>query len=134
MIVPVAAEMYAVCAIRYVSRQMVPEACNSAEGFVFEEEPATNSVYCIHYYCCLQILVWQISNRGYTCIFSQDFNQTGLCAGCSHCSIFIAKLSRSLAASVFPMKFTMSTSPPLATSYVIRRRAATSSLFQGPVC
>ena len=51
MIVPVAAEMYAVCAIRYVSRQMVPvEACNSAEGFVFEEGPATNSVYCIHYY------------------------------------------------------------------------------------
>ena len=36
MIVPVAAEMYAVCAIRYVSRQMVHvEACYSAaEGFV----------------------------------------------------------------------------------------------------
>ena len=40
------AEMYAVCAIRYVSRQMVPvEACDSAEGFVFEEGPATNSIY-----------------------------------------------------------------------------------------
>ena len=45
MIVPVAAEMYAVCAIRYVSRHMVPvEACDSAEGFVVEEGPATNSV------------------------------------------------------------------------------------------
>ena len=22
---------------------------------VFEDGPATNSVYCIHYYCCLQI-------------------------------------------------------------------------------
>ena len=42
MIAPVAAEMYAVCAIRYVSRQMVPvEACDSAEGFVFDEGPAT---------------------------------------------------------------------------------------------
>ena len=42
MIVPVAAE---ICAIRYVSRQMVPvEACDRAEGFVFEEGPATNSV------------------------------------------------------------------------------------------
>ena len=51
MIVPVAAEMYAVCAIRYVSRQLVPVgACDSAEGFVFEEGPATNSEYCIHYY------------------------------------------------------------------------------------
>ena len=51
MIVPVVAEMYAVCAIRYVSRQMVPvEACDRAEGFVCEEGPATNSVYCIHYY------------------------------------------------------------------------------------
>ena len=46
MIVPVAVEMNAVCAIRYVSRQMVPvEAFHSAEGFVFEEGPATNSVY-----------------------------------------------------------------------------------------
>ena len=45
MIVPVAAEMYAVCAIRYVSRHMVPvEACDSAESFVFEEGPAANSV------------------------------------------------------------------------------------------
>ena len=45
MIVSVAAEMYAVCAIRYVSRQMVPvEACDRAEGFVFVEEPATNSI------------------------------------------------------------------------------------------
>ena len=45
MIVPVAAEMHAVFAIRDVSRQMVPvEACDSAEGFVFEEGPATNSV------------------------------------------------------------------------------------------
>ena len=34
--------------------------------------------------------------------------------------------------SSFPMKFTMSTSPPLATICVIRRRAATSTLFQGP--
>ena len=68
MIVHVAAEMYA---IRYVSRQMVHvEVCDSAEGFVFEEGPATNSVYCIHYYCCLQILVWQIRKSGYTCIFS----------------------------------------------------------------
>ena len=101
MIVPVAAEMYAVCAIRYVSRQMVPvEACDSAECFVFEEGPATNSVYCIHYYCWLQILEWQITNIGYTCLFSQDFNQTGICSCCSHCSIFIEKWSRSLAASV----------------------------------
>ena len=77
---------------RYVSRQMVPvEACDSAEGFVFEEGPATNSVYCIHYYCCLQIMVLQIRNSGYTCLFSQDFNQTGLCSCCSHCSIFIEK-------------------------------------------
>ena len=46
MIVPVAAEMHAVsCAILYVSRQMVPvEACDNAEGFDFEEGPATNSV------------------------------------------------------------------------------------------
>ena len=91
--------MYVVCAIRYVSRQMVRvEACDSAEGFVFEEGPATNSVYCIHYCCCLQILVWQIRNSGYTCLFSQDFNQTGLCSCCSNCSIFIEKWSRSLAA------------------------------------
>ena len=78
MIVPVAAE---ICAIRYGSRQMAPvEACDRAEGFVLEEGPATNSVYYIHYYCCLQILVWQIRNSGYTCLFSQDFNQTGLCS------------------------------------------------------
>ena len=71
MIVTVVADMYAVCAIRYVSRQMGPvEACDSAEGFVFEEGPATNSVYFIHYYCCLQILVWQIRNSGYTCLSS----------------------------------------------------------------
>ena len=39
MIVPVAAEMYAVCAIRYVSRQMVPvEACDSAEGLSLWKE------------------------------------------------------------------------------------------------
>ena len=67
------------------------EACDSAEGFVFEEGPATSSVYCIHYYWCLQILVLQIRNSGYTCLFSQDFNQTGLCSCCSHCSIFIEK-------------------------------------------
>ena len=45
MIVSVAAEMYAVFAILYVSRQMVPvAACDSAEGFVFQEGPATNSI------------------------------------------------------------------------------------------
>ena len=39
MIVPVAAGMYAVCAIRYVSRQMVPvEACDSAEGLSLWKE------------------------------------------------------------------------------------------------
>ena len=47
MVVPVAVEMYAVCDIRYVSRQMVPvAACDSAEGFVVVEGQAT---YSIHY-------------------------------------------------------------------------------------
>ena len=46
--------MYAFCAIRYVSRKIAPVvACDSAEGFVFVEGPATNSVHCIHYYCML---------------------------------------------------------------------------------
>ena len=90
MSVPVAAEMYAACDIRYVSRQMVNvEACNNADGFVFVEGPATNNVYCIHYYCCIQIMLWQIMNIAYTCLFSQDFNQTGFCSCSSNCSIFI---------------------------------------------
>ena len=36
--------------------------------------------------------------------------------------------------SLWPMKFTMSTSPPLAMIFVFRRRAATSSLFPGAIC
>ena len=48
MIVPVATGMYAVCASRHVSRQMVPVAgCDSAEDFVFVEGQATNSIHYI---------------------------------------------------------------------------------------
>ena len=40
---------------------MVPVSpCESAEGFVFVEGPATNSVHCITYHRCLQIMLWQL--------------------------------------------------------------------------
>ena len=48
-IVPATSEMYAVCASRCVSQQIVPVApCDSAKGFVFAEGSATKSVQCIH--------------------------------------------------------------------------------------
>ena len=91
-IVPATAEMYAVCASRCVSQQIVPVApCDSARGFVFAEGSATNSVHSIHYHRCLQIMLWHIRNSTYNCLFSQDFNQIGLCSCSTRCSIFIEK-------------------------------------------
>ena len=87
--------MYAVCASRYVSRHVPVSPCDSAEGVVFMEVPATNSVHCIHYHSCLQIMLWQSRNSAYTCLFSHDFNRTGICS----CR-FIEKWMRDLAAFV----------------------------------
>ena len=92
--------MYDVSASRYVSRHVPVSPCDSAEGVVFMEVPATNRVHCIHYHSCLQILLWQIRNSAYTCLFSHDFNRTGICSCRSHCSIFIEKWRRGLAAFV----------------------------------
>ena len=76
---------------------MVPVSpCDSAKGFIFVEGPALNS---IHYHSCLQIMLWQIRNSPY-CLFSNDFNRTGICSCRSHCSIFIEKWKRVLAAFV----------------------------------
>ena len=73
-IVPATSEMYAVCASRCVSQQIVPVApCDNAKGFVFAEGSATKSVQCIHYHRCLQIMLLQIGNSTYTCLFSKDF-------------------------------------------------------------
>ena len=125
--------MYAVCASRYVSRQMVPVAlCGCAEGFILWKNQRrtayiASTTTAVFRFCCGRLGTALTPLSSLRTLTGLAFVPAALIVSSS-----LKSEGGVLLHSWFPIKFTLPTSPPIATICVIRIRAATWSLFQGP--
>ena len=133
--VPITTEVYDTCTSMNIFNKIILVAsCNGSKCFIIVERLTANYIHSNNYHYRLMLLSWQVWNTAalvssFKVLIRQAFVNPLTSRFLLRGSDWVVLLH-----SWWPMKFTMSTSPPLAMICVISRRPATSSLFPGVVC